>query len=70
MLGLHLGDEKVCPKIGIKAMSKSTMIIFHFHQCLEKLYLDVGIGLLETNSCALWPLSMSMMFSLCNAQIV
>jgi hypothetical protein len=44
MLGLHLGNEKVCPKIGIKAVSKSTMIIFHFHQCLEKLYLDAGIG--------------------------
>jgi hypothetical protein len=44
MVGPHLGDQKFCPKIDNKAMSKSTMIIFHFHQCLEKLYLDAGIG--------------------------
>jgi hypothetical protein len=40
MVGLHLGDQKICPKINNEAMSKSTLIILHLHQCLEKLYSD------------------------------
>jgi len=65
--GLHLGDQKICPKIGNKAMNESTMIVLHLDKCLEKLYLDAGIGWLETYPCTLWPLFVSMMFSLCNA---
>jgi hypothetical protein len=44
MVGLHLNNKTKCPKIGNKAMNKSTMIIMHFHWGLEKLDSNIGIG--------------------------
>jgi hypothetical protein len=44
MVGLHLGDQKICLEIDNKAMSESTLIILHLHQCLEKLYSYASIG--------------------------
>jgi hypothetical protein len=70
VVGLHLNNQKNCPKIGNKAMNNSTMIIMHLHYGLEKLYSNTRIGWFETNSYALWHLSMSMMLSLCKAHIV
>jgi hypothetical protein len=70
MASPHLDDQKKFPKIGNKTMSEPTMIILHLHQCLEKFYLGANIGWFKTYSCGLWPLSMNMMVSLCNAQIV
>jgi len=53
MVGLHIGDQKICPQIGNKAMNESTMIILHLHQCLDKLYSDTNIGWIKTFFCAL-----------------
>jgi len=67
MVGLHLNNQKSCPKIGNKSMNKSTMIIMHIHWGLEKLYSNIGIGWFETYSCALWHLYVNMMLYLYNA---
>jgi hypothetical protein len=53
MVGLHVGDQKICPQIGNKAMNESTMIILHLPQCFEKLYSNISIEWIETYFCAL-----------------